>query len=339
MYPVDTLKTHVQCDRCGKYAKPGVSIGTDGCIHALKTLVRAEGLGRLWRGVSSMFVGCVPAHAAYFSIFEEVKRRTGADRPGHSPWAAAAAGLLATAAHDAIMTPFDTVKQRLQLGHYEGVLHCLESVARKEGFGSLYVALPTTMVMNWPVGAATVAANETFREVLRSRRWLTAANGDHTVSSYLVAGSGAGAIAALATTPLDMIKTRLQTQGREAVERPLPPTPSRPHGTALRAAGPAASCSSAVSAGSSNAAGRFVTVSTGGLEAAAAGLASAAAAEKQKPPRLSGAADAARAIYKEGGFLWFWRGAVPRLLVSAPSVAVSWTAYECAKGLLKDAGV
>ena len=23
MFPVDTLKTHVQCDRCGKMAKPG----------------------------------------------------------------------------------------------------------------------------------------------------------------------------------------------------------------------------------------------------------------------------------------------------------------------------
>jgi len=41
-------------------------------VHALKTLVRAEGLFRLWRGVPTMFVGCVPAHAAYFSIFEEV---------------------------------------------------------------------------------------------------------------------------------------------------------------------------------------------------------------------------------------------------------------------------
>jgi len=276
------------------------------------------------------------------------------------------------------MTPFDTAKQRLQLGHYRGVLHCLESVARTEGLASLYVALPTTMVMNWPVGAATVAANETFREVLRARKWLTSANGDHTLASFLVAGSGAGAVAALATTPLDMLKTRLQTQGREAVDRHSPPpsgggsngsggssssSSSRPHGTALRAAAsssssssssPSSAASSAASgSGSSSsrmssrgvkaATGRFVTVSTGGLEAAAAaGFASSTAASeasKNHPPRLRGAADAARAIYLEGGFLGFWRGAVPRLLVSAPSVAVSWTAYETAKGLLKDSGV
>jgi len=308
----------------------------------------------------------------------QVKRLSGADRPGHHPLAAAAAGLLATAAHDTIMTPFDTAKQRLQLGHYRGVLHCLESVARKEGVASLYVALPTTMVMNWPVGAATVAANETFREVLRARKWLTSANGDHTLASFLVAGSGAGAVAALATTPLDMLKTRLQTQGREAVDRNAPPpsggnsgnggsgsiSTSRTHGTALRAAASSSSsssssssaASSAVSGSGSNsssmssrgvkaaATGRFVTVRSGGLEAAAAaGFASTSAAsavqKNRPPPRLRGAADAARAIYLEGGLMGFWRGAIPRLLVSAPSVAVSWTAYETAKGLLKDAGV
>lgn len=307
----------------------------------------------------------------------QVKRLSGADRPGHHPLAAAAAGLLATAAHDTIMTPFDTAKQRLQLGHYRGVLHCLESVARKEGVASLYVALPTTMAMNWPVGAATVAANETLREVLRARKWLTSANGDHTLASFLVAGSGAGAVAALATTPLDMLKTRLQTQGREAVDRNAPPpsggsssgsggsgsnSTSRTHGTALRAAASSSSsssssaASSAVTGSGSNsssmssrgvkgaATGRFVTVSSGGLEAAAAaGFAStstASAVQKNRPPpRLRGAADAARAIYLEGGLLGFWRGAIPRLLVSAPSVAVSWTAYETAKGFLKDAGV
>lgn len=64
----------LKCDRCGKYAKPGVFSGTNGCVHALKTLVRAEGLLRLWRGVPTMFVGCIPAHAAYFSIFEEVNQ-------------------------------------------------------------------------------------------------------------------------------------------------------------------------------------------------------------------------------------------------------------------------
>lgn len=40
MFPVDTLKTHVQCERCGKMAQPSVSASANGCIHAFKTLVK-----------------------------------------------------------------------------------------------------------------------------------------------------------------------------------------------------------------------------------------------------------------------------------------------------------
>jgi solute carrier family 25 iron transporter 28/37 len=41
-----------------------------------------------------------------------------------------------------------------------------------------------------------------------------------------------------------------------------------------------------------------------------------------------------RAVVTEEGALSLLRGAVPRILVHAPSVAISWTAYEFAKGLL-----
>ena len=32
--------------------------------------------------------------------------------------------MVATLAHDSIMTPMDTVKQRLQLGYYRNIPHC-----------------------------------------------------------------------------------------------------------------------------------------------------------------------------------------------------------------------
>jgi hypothetical protein len=38
-----------------------------------KELVAKEGTMRLWRGVSTMFSACIPAHAAYFSILEAMK--------------------------------------------------------------------------------------------------------------------------------------------------------------------------------------------------------------------------------------------------------------------------
>ena len=124
---------------------------------------------RLWRGVSATFVGCVPAHAAYFSIFESLKMLTGANNEGHFPLEAAVCGAGAALAHDLFMTPFDTVKQRMQLGYYRSVGHCAGSILRSEGVRALYVALPATLIMNLPYGMIMVATNESCKTYLNPR--------------------------------------------------------------------------------------------------------------------------------------------------------------------------
>ena len=52
LYPVDTIKTHIQYGR-GKWS-PRQS------MQSARDLFNAEGFMRLWRGVSTMFAGCVP---------------------------------------------------------------------------------------------------------------------------------------------------------------------------------------------------------------------------------------------------------------------------------------
>lgn len=64
MYPVDTFKTYVQCMRECPEAVAG---------RRVMEMVRGQGLLRLWRGVGTMFTGCVPAHALYFSVLEHCK--------------------------------------------------------------------------------------------------------------------------------------------------------------------------------------------------------------------------------------------------------------------------
>jgi solute carrier family 25 (mitochondrial iron transporter), member 28/37 len=93
VFPIDTLKTHVQCERCGSTSP----FQTWNCATKI---VKQEGVFRLWRGVSAMFAGCIPAHAAYFTIFETMKIWLGADRDGHHPIQAAACGVTAALAHD-----------------------------------------------------------------------------------------------------------------------------------------------------------------------------------------------------------------------------------------------
>ena len=325
IFPIDTLKTHVQCERCGSTSP----MQTWNCATRI---VGREGIFRLWRGVSAMFAGCIPgttshpcrlsfaavtpltpihfispnlthtAHAAYFSIFESMKILLGADKSGHHPLRAAGCGATAALAHDMFMTPFDTVKQRMQLGYYKNVVHCVQTVARQEGIWAFYLSLPTTLAMNLPYGSVMVAVNESARKLI--------APGEVRISftTSMLAGSIAGAVAAAVTTPLDVIKTRLQTQNLE----PCPKVASTAAGSAGGVGVTVISSKAPVMAFGSS-----PTLSLGGTR--------------------FGFSQVIFQIYRDDGFKGFLRGMTPRMLLHAPAVAISWTAYETMKDLLVSA--
>ena len=128
---------------------------------------------------------------------------------------AAICGVAATAAHDCILTPMDVIKQRLQLGCYQGAIDCTRSVIRTEGLFALFRSYPTTLLINAPYGAVLVAANENFKS------WLVPSEGVLLPWYFLSAGMAAACASAL-THPLDVVKTRLQTQ--DCFCRQPPPT-------------------------------------------------------------------------------------------------------------------
>ena len=66
------------------------------------------------------------------------------------------------------------------------------------------------------VGMVMVTTNEYLREVLTKRSGSPVLD----VKTTMLAGMGAGAAASAITTPLDRVKTRLQTQGLSTI--PLP---------------------------------------------------------------------------------------------------------------------
>lgn len=222
MFPVDTYKTHQQFE--GTRAS-GVGSFFD--------LARREGFTRLWRGSPAVLVGCIPSHAAYFSSYEVCKEKFGANGEGHHPVAAAASGAVATTLHDAVLTPLDVVKQRLQLGYYGGIRDCVRTMLREEGPRAFFRSYPTTLFMNMPYAATVVASNESLKKVL------TRDGEAPGLATFFVAGGGAAALAAAATCPLDAVKTRLQTSS--LLERPPPPPPpSQPKGAGASAAAAAA---------------------------------------------------------------------------------------------------
>jgi solute carrier family 25 iron transporter 28/37 len=236
------------------------------------------------------------AHAVYFSVYEQSKSYIGADKLGHHPARAAICGALAALSHDLIMTPFDTIKQRMQLGHFPNMLSCFRSTIASEGAKALYVSLPTTLLMNIPYGCIMVSVNES------ARKFLSPSGKNHSAST-LVSGALAGAIAAILTNPLDVIKTRLQIQKFEPSSFYI--------GSCIQNG--SISCPSAVI--------------NPPLRPNAVGGQSTSAP-------CTSAWQMSRQIFREQGMFGFTRGAFARVLVHSPSVAISWTAYESVKRVL-----
>lgn len=184
---------------------------------------KAEGILRLWRGVQTMLIGCIPAHALYFSSYEMVKASFTKNDAELIWYGGVLAGATATLGHDLIMAPLDTVKQRLQIGHYQGSMsNALNHMIRKEGMVALYRSFPITLVANLPYGMIMVSTNESLKQMW-TRNPTTGEHQPLTLATTLMASSTAGLVASAATTPLDRIKTLLQTQQMAPACWPTPP--------------------------------------------------------------------------------------------------------------------
>ena len=149
VYPLDTVRTHIQvCASCvhrGKMPNKIVSVDNAALLRSalkqntniqhlpmgmwqtIRYLVNeptltapsmTQGWSRLWRGVQTILIGCIPAHALYFSSYEAVKAATATHRPDPltgqmvthvSPFGSSLAGAAAVFSHDFVMTPVCTV--------------------------------------------------------------------------------------------------------------------------------------------------------------------------------------------------------------------------------------
>mmetsp|Transcript_48449 Transcript_48449/g.89261 ORF Transcript_48449/g.89261 Transcript_48449/m.89261 type:complete len:340 (+) Transcript_48449:67-1086(+) len=204
VYPIDTVKTRMQA-----------SFNQQGVFQTAWSVCRKDGIRGLFRGVTVIGAGCVPAHVGLFGTYELAKARLiDAESSEHQPTRAAACGALSAVVHDTILTPTDVVKQRLQLGGYSGAADCYAKIWRLEGLAGFYRSLPTTLAMNVPYNGLLIAANESFKKLFHLRETMRLVDAPW----YFLTAGLSGAVASALTVPMDVVKTRLQTQGLDPCE-------------------------------------------------------------------------------------------------------------------------
>ncbi|EDL94257.1 rCG57761 [Rattus norvegicus] len=203
MYPIDCVKTRMQS------LQPDPAARYRNVLEALWRIIRTEGLWRPMRGLNVTATGAGPAHALYFACYEKLKKTlSDVIHPGgNSHIANGAAGCVATLLHDAAMNPAEVVKQRMQMYNspYHRVTDCVRAVWQNEGAGAFYRSYTTQLTMNVPFQAIHFMTYEFLQEHFNPQR-------RYNPSSHVLCGACAGAVAAAATTPLDVCKTLLNTQ-------------------------------------------------------------------------------------------------------------------------------
>jgi len=207
MFPLDTVKTRMQ-------VTPGNAIPYQTTsFAALMKIARSEGISRLYRGAPLVAISAIPAHALYFGAYETTRNFLGATRSKHQPLKTALAGVTATMGHDIISTPIDVVKQRLQMKnsplktYREGLLNT--------SFNQLFRSYPTTVMLNIPMVVVNFVVYESLTLLTKSRTEVS-----DSVFAHLTCGGIAGGLAGFLSTPLDVVRTRIQTDC-ECGKRPI----------------------------------------------------------------------------------------------------------------------
>uniref|UniRef100_A0A0K8TN89 Putative mitochondrial carrier protein pet8 n=1 Tax=Tabanus bromius TaxID=304241 RepID=A0A0K8TN89_TABBR len=198
MYPLDSVKTRMQSL---SPKVPSYSI-----FSTLVNMIQKEGISRPVRGVSAVIAGAGPAHAFYFGVYEFTKEFL-TKFTTHNQLNYVTSAIAATLIHDAISNPTEVIKQRLQMYNspFKSVIQCTRTIYQTEGLKAFYRSYSTQLIMNLPYQTIHFTTYEFFQNMFNHDR-------KYNPPVHVLAGGAAGATASAFTTPLDVVKTLLNTQ-------------------------------------------------------------------------------------------------------------------------------
>ncbi|KAG9259182.1 mitochondrial carrier domain-containing protein [Emericellopsis atlantica] len=216
MHSLDTVKTRQQGDPHipSKYTSLG---------QTYWTIWRQEGIRRgLYGGWLPAFGGSFPGTVMFFGTYEWSKRLL-LDHGCQQHLAYLSAGFLGDLAASVVYVPSEVLKTRLQLQgrynnphfksgyNYRGTIDAARTIVRTEGTAALFHGYQATLYRDLPFSALQFMFWEQFHAWARQYKQ----SRDVGVPLELLTGGLAGGLAGVITCPLDVVKTRLQTQVNE----------------------------------------------------------------------------------------------------------------------------
>ncbi|KAH8554091.1 mitochondrial carrier domain-containing protein [Umbelopsis sp. PMI_123] len=226
MHSVDTVKTRLQGQAQHRPMK------YHNMVQSYRLILKEEGVLRgLYAGITPAMLGSIPGTTLYFGTYEFTKRTLTANAVPEFI-AHLCAGSLGDLAASIIYVPSEVLKTRMQLQgrynnphfisgyNYRNTWHATKIIVKYDGVGALFHGFRATLVRDVPYSALQFAFYEQFKKL--AKHTLIEPGEQLPIAADLTTGSLAGAIAGAITTPLDVIKTLLQTQIKR--KRPISQT-------------------------------------------------------------------------------------------------------------------
>jgi len=182
LFPLDTIKTRLQ-------SKQG--------------FWKAGGFSRIYAGLGPAAVGSAPNAAAFFCTYDSVKRFAKGKGVADSAGLHMGAASLGEVAACIVRVPVEIVKQRRQAYSNSNTIEIVKTTLKTEGVAGLYRGYLTTVMREIPFSLIQFPLWEFLKKKFSKHGEDPAAH----VSS--LCGAAAGGLAAAATTPLDVAKTRI----------------------------------------------------------------------------------------------------------------------------------
>jgi len=237
MFPIDVVKTRLQFQRQDAFRQGKLRHHYKHGVDAFFTILKEEGFRGLYKGLSIRLIYITPAAAVSFTVYEQFMRSiqgvsffgSGKTNPSDFSWTTPiltlSAGVSARILGTACRTPFDILKQQLQvegqlklnkleLKSRSGIIGTLKTIVKQDGISGFFSGYAVTLMRDAPFAAIYFTSYETIKRLLnvppKGEGQQKSAKSVH----HLLAGALAGAIGTTCTIPIDVVKTRLQTQSK-----------------------------------------------------------------------------------------------------------------------------
>ena len=214
MHSLDTVKTRQQGD-------PHMPPKYTSMYNTYTTIFKQEGVSRgLYGGVTPAFLGSFGGTLIFFGCYEWSKRCM-LDMGVTPSLAYLMAGFGSDLAASPLYVPTEVLKTRLQLQgrwnnpyftsgyNYRSSMNAIRTIVRTEGVAELFSGYKATLFRDLPFSALQFAFYEQEQKV--AKQWVGPGK-DIGLTLEILTGASAGGMAGVLTCPMDVVKTRIQTE-------------------------------------------------------------------------------------------------------------------------------